>query len=309
MKSNIQKYYYKLFDNKKYKRLKEQNKIQKSVEIFENKYKSHIYEIKSKIENNKKITFLHSGHLGDLIYALPVIKELAKDHECHFYIQANKKMPVEYYKHPADSVYIDDRMLNLFLPLMKKQKFIHKVEKYEGQDIDINFDIFRTLPVNIHFNSPRWYFHITGIQTDLAESYLDVIPHEKIKNKIVIHRTFRYRNQFINYKFLEKYNNSIFIGLKNEYDDLKNDIKNLNFYNCKDFLEMAQIIKSSKFFIGNPSVGYSMAEALKVPRILEAYPYFTVDEPIGKNAFDFYYQPHFEKWCEYLNKTNYGEKP
>ena len=69
-------------------------------------------------------------------------KELSKNHVCHFYIQANKKIPVEYYKHPAGGVYIDDRMLDLWLPLMKEQKFIHKVEKYNNQEIDINFDIF-----------------------------------------------------------------------------------------------------------------------------------------------------------------------
>ena len=37
MKFNIQKYYYKLFDNKKYQKLKELNSIQESVKIFENK--------------------------------------------------------------------------------------------------------------------------------------------------------------------------------------------------------------------------------------------------------------------------------
>ena len=79
------------------------------------------------------------------------------------------------------------------------------MKNYNNQEIDINFDIFRELPVNIHFNSPRWYFHIAGIQVDLTDPYLYVEPHEKIKNKIVIHRTFRHRNQFINYKFLENY--------------------------------------------------------------------------------------------------------
>ena len=301
MKFNILKYYFKLFDNKKYKRLKEKNIIQKSVDIFENKYRDYLYGIEKKIKNQKKLTFLHSGHLGDLIYALPVIKELAKDHECHFYIQANKIMPVEYFKHPSGSVFIDDRMLNLFLPLMKKQKFIHKAEKYNHQEIDINFDLFRELPVNIHFNSPRWYFHIAGIQVDLTDPYMDVEPHEKVKNKIVIHRTFRHRNQFINYKFLENYNDLVFVGTKDEYEDLKRDVKNLEIYDCKDYLDMARVIKSCKFFIGNQSVAYPMAEALKVPRILEAEPNFPVVQPIGKNAFDFYYQPHFEKWCKYLN--------
>ena len=247
MNLNIKKYYYKLFDNKKYKKLKQQKAIQKTVEIFENKYRAYLYEIESKINNNKKITFLHSGHLGDLIYSLPVVKELAKNHICHFYIQANKKMCAEYYKHPSGNVFIDDRMLNLFLPLMKEQKFIHKVEKYNNQDIDVNLDIFRELPVNILFNSPRWYFHITGVQVDLSEPYLDVLPHDTIKKKIVILRTFRGRSQFVNYKFLENYKNLIFIGLKNEYDDLKKDVKNLEFYDCKDFLDMARIIKACNF--------------------------------------------------------------
>ena len=210
-------------------------------------------------------------------------------------------MSLPYSKHPGKNVYIDDRMLNIFLPLLKTQKFIHSVKKYDNEEIDINFDLFRELPVNIIFNQARWFFHVSGVQVDLSEPYLDVDPHKKIVDKIVIHRTFRYRNQFINYKFLKKYKNLVFIGLKDEFEDLKKDVKNLIFYNCEDFLEMAQIIKASKFFIGNQSIAYPMAEAMKVPRILEGCPYFPVSQPIGKNAFDFYYQPHFEKWCELLN--------
>ena len=197
MDFNLKKYYYKFFDSPKYKDFKSKKLVDNSVKIFEEKFKDYIYGIERKIKEKKKLTFLHSGHLGDLIYALAVIKELSKDHECHFYIQANKKINVDYFKHPAKGVFIDDRMLKLFLPLMKVQKFIHKCEKYNGEEIDIDFDIFRELPVNIHFNSPRWYFHISGIQVDLKDPYMDVEPHNEIKNKIVIHRTFRHRNQLM----------------------------------------------------------------------------------------------------------------
>ena len=69
---------------------------------------------------------------------------------------------------------------------------------------------------------------------------------------------------------------------------------------------MAQIIKSCKFFIGNQSIAYPMAEGLKVPRLLEAEPMFPVVQPVGKNAYDFYYQPHFEKFVSILSKENYG---
>ncbi len=298
------KYYYKLFNLNKYKEIKKQNAVRESIQTYK-KYKSYFYDVEEKLKNNKVLNFLYSGHCGDGVYSLAVIKELSKTHECHLYIQANKVMPLPYYKHPAGNVYIDDRILNLFLPLLKKQSFIHKAEKYNNEKVDINFDLFRELPVNIHFNSPRWFFHVSGVQVDLSEPYLHVEPHPKIVNKIVIHRTFRYRNQFINYKFLEKYNDLMFVGLKEEYEDLKKEVKNLEFYDCKDYLEMAQIIKSSKFIIGNQSIAYAIAEALKVPRILEGCPYFPIVQPVGKNCFDFYYQPHFEKWCEHLNKKKY----
>ena len=71
-----------------------------------------------------------------------------------------------------------------------------------------------------------------GIQPNLIEPYLDVDAHKKIVNKVVIHRTFRYRNHFINYKFLENYENLFFIGTKDEYEDLKKEVKNLQFYDC-----------------------------------------------------------------------------
>ena len=99
---------------------------------------------------------------------------------------------------------------------------------------------------------------------------------------------------------MSKYNNLLFVGLEEEYKNLKKEVPNLEFYNCKDFLEMAEIIKSSKFFLGNLSFGYAMAEGLKVPRLLESCPDFPTMYPNGKNAFDFYFQEHFEKLFDYL---------
>ena len=64
---------------------------------------------------------------------------------------------------------------------------------------------------------------------------------------------------------------------------------------------MAQIIKSSKFFLGNMSVGYALSETLKIPRLLEASPETPFVQPVGNNGFDFFFQPHFEKWFKYLN--------
>ena len=63
------------------------------------------------------------------------------------------------------------------------------------------------------------------MQPDISQTYLDVEPHKKITNKIVILRSLRYKNQFINYNFIENYKDTLFVGTKDEYDELKKKLK------------------------------------------------------------------------------------
>lgn len=146
-------------------------------------------------------------------------------------------------------------------------------------------------------NSSKWYFHITGVHADLHKPFLDTQEHDKIKNKIVISRSLRNKNTFIDYSFLNDFcDQLIFIGLKDEYLDLKKVIPELKHYDPLDFFEISQIIKSSKFFLGNQSSPFAIAEGLKVPRLLEnTYDVHDV-EPTGGNCYDFFYQTHFEKF-------------
>jgi hypothetical protein len=64
------------------------------------------------------------------------------------------------------------------------------------------------------------------------------------------------------------------------------------------------IINSSRFFVGNSSLGIDIAEALKKPRLLEACPYFPARQVHGKDAYDFYFQAHFEKFFKILYEKN-----
>ena len=173
---------------------------------------------------------------------------------------------------------------------------------YKNEEIDINLDLFRDIPINLSFYSTRWFSHLVGVNLNVENTFLSVEPHNIIKDKIVIHRSPRYRNAYINYKFLNNKKNLLCIGLKEEYENLKNEIDNLEFHDCKDFLEMAQIIKASKFYIGNMSFQYIISEALKSPRLLEASPDFPVVFPTGENAYDAYHQNHFENFFNVLNK-------
>ncbi len=300
----FKKYWLKLTSKENYQKYKSIESIEKSSEIFKSNFENYINDIQRKINTKKELTFLHSGHIGDIINVLPVIKELSKTHKCNLYIGVNKPLNVQHYAHQGENVYINEKIFNMLVPLLKSQKYINNIEMFKKKDIDINFDIIRELPINLLFDNLRYGFQIAGMQPNIDEPYLSVQQHDKIVNKIIILRSLRYRNQFINYNFLENYDNIFYVGTQDEYKDLKKEVKNLQFHDCRDFLEMAMIIKSSRLFIGNSSLGIDIAEALKIPRLLEACPHFPARQVHGKNAYDFYYQIHFEKFFKILYNKN-----
>lgn len=282
------------------------NFFKKKSKIKEEIYKSYtlpkIEEFQNIVKSKGEISFLHYGHLGDIINSLPVIKEISKKKQCSLYIQKNKLIPrhVVSKDHPFGSVYLTEKSILKMLPLLRQQEYLKNVEIYSNQKIDIDLNFFRELPINFNIDSVRWYFHLTGNFPDLSKKYLEVNNHEKFKDYIVVMRSLRRQNKFINYSFLSSYKNIVFIGLKNEFDDLKTKINNLEYFDSRDFLELAMIIKNSKLFIGNLSFGYALAEALKVPRLLESGPNFPLVYPNGENAYDFYFQRHFEELTKKL---------
>ena len=296
------KLWYKFFNKEKYIDLKNEKRTLDRVKYYNSRIYAQILEIQKKIENNKELSFLHSGQLGDLIYSLATIKELSKSHKCKLYIQIDKPMPLNY-GNSSKKVFISKRSGDLIFPLLRNQDFLDAVDIYKDEKIDINLDLFRDIPINLSFYSTRWFSHMCGININVENTFLSAKPHNLIKNKIIIHRSPRYRNPYINYKFLNNVKNLLCIGLEDEFKNLKKEIDNLEFHDCKDFLEMAEIIKASKFYIGNMSFQYVMAEGLKIPRLLEASPDFPVVFPVGPNAFDAYHQNHFEKFFANLNKS------
>ena len=298
----LYKLFYKIFNKNKYQNIKNKNRAAERIKYYNSHIYNKIVEIQKRIENNKELSFLHSGHLGDIMYSLPVIKELSKNHTCNLYIQINKPMGPESLNHPYGSFLLSKKPVDLVMPLLNSQTYLNSINFYNNEKIDINLDLFRDIPISLGFQEMRWFAHICGTyNTSMENSYLSVEPHNSIKNKIIIVRTQRYRNDYINYKFLKKNKNLLCLGLKSEFNELKNEIENLEFYECKDFLEMAQIIKASKFYVGNMCFPYSVAEALKVPRLLEASPEFPCVFPSGPNAFDFFHQNHFEKLFNNFN--------
>ena len=297
----LKKLFYKVTNKDKhffYKNSLKRDNHEKIIKrIYDSEIRNKIENIHNIIKNKKELSFSHCGHLGDIINSLPTVKELSKNHKCNFFIHTEKALEnnAKNYKSFGDVVYLANKTVDMLMPLFANLPYIQKTEKLKNQEIDIDFNLIREMPINFNIDSVRWYFHITGTHANLNEPYIYADPHKDIKNKIVIMRNTRRKNYIINYKFLKNYKDLLFIGLENEYKDLKKEVPNLEFYDCKDFLEVAEIIKASKFFLGNLSFGYTIAEGLKIPRLLESVPEFPLVYPNGINAYDFYFQSHFEK--------------
>ncbi|MGJ8592702.1 MAG: hypothetical protein ACSHXF_09150 [Aquaticitalea sp.] len=300
MKNELIKVWYRFANKAKYLQIRNEMRESKRKARLKPDLINKLKKISEVVDSKDELNFSHSGHLGDLIYALPLIQELSKTKKCHLYVNLGRIYDGKYFKHPSGNVMITERSYGMLETLLKAQPYLTTVKILKNETIDVDLDIFREFPFSTQFHSFRWYIHIIGKQLDMSLPYLKVSPHDTIKNKIVVVRTFRARNVFIDYSFLNNYNDLLFLGTKQEYDDIKQQVPNMEFYDVKDFMEMAQIIKACRFYISNQTFAYALAEGLKVNRLLEAYSEFPVVYPTSSNGYDFYFQHHFENYVSNL---------
>ena len=252
-----------------------------------------------------EISFKHSGNCGDIIYAIPTILALSNEKKANIYLRLNQI--VKYHKsikHPLGNLMLNEQMFKMLFPLLNVQPKIHDCSILTNQHIDVDLDKVREYPLNLDKgNIAKWYSMIFPVATDLSMPWLFVEKNNDISDTILIARSQRYHAPDINYQFLSKYPKVAFVGLEQEYNEMKIQIKNLNYLPVSNFLELATLIASCKFFIGNQSFPFSLAEGLKVKRLLEVFYWCPNVISEGINGYDFCFQPQFE----YLVDKMYSE--
>jgi len=256
------------------------------------------------------ISFKHSGNVGDIIYSLPAVRSLLRNkgiEKADYYIQLN--VPMGYSgPHPLGNVLMNEKFFQMLKPLLKSQSFIDKVEIFENQKIDVDLDTFRKVPINpFTYCIPRWYFlFIVGTNWDLSLPWLEVEKDDRYKDKILVSRNPRLQSQYISYKFMEDYASEIvFVGVEEEFKDFKSVCSKCNeFYQASNFLELAKVLKGSRFVVANQGLIYTIAESIKIPRLLESNNKAANNIPIGPNGYDALFQKGFEYWFNYLRNKN-----
>jgi len=270
------------------------------------------------MENEKIIIpARHSVNLGDLIYSLWGLRAVARRHNAKIQLYQWLDRDAFYYEgaeHPTKTdggknVSMNKKMFDMVKPLIESLDFIHSFEIYDCQKVALDLDRCRRMNVNIPYGDiRRWIMYADPeLQADISEGVINfgmlatALPHKEVNavgdamelvtGQIIANRTSRYRNEAIHYGFLQHQPLRVyFAGTMEEYAEFQSHVPKAVYLPIKNFLELAIYISSAKVFIGNQSFCFSLAEAMKTPRVLEVCSFAPNVIPSGPNGFDFYTQ-------------------
>ena len=267
------------------------------------------------------VNFLHWGNCGDVWASIPAIREYCRKFNSKANVYLEKDHLAEYYEgatHPVKSdggemVCLNQKMIDMMIPLLLAQPFIQDAKLYDGEKIHVDLNKIRLTNVRMPNGSiNRWYFYcFPNLACDLSKPWLEVPDTDKnfAKGKILINRTERYTNPNINYEFLKPYEDEcLFIGTMREYNNFTmNNGLEIRKLNVNNFLEYAQAIKQSKFYISNQSQGYQLCQGQFHPSILEVCSAAPNVIPIGDKMYDFWGQTALEYYFHELNEAGGSE--
>jgi len=261
------------------------------------------------------ISYKTSSPAGDLISLLPSIRQIYRVtgkkaivyQALNIVGQGLQGIDQPFKNSNGESVMMGEEMFTMLRPLLLAQEYIYEYTPYMGEKVDYDLDEMR---LKTFTNQPlgslnRWAFYVfPEMACDLSESWIttDKLSSSLYKEYVVINFTDRYRNHWINYFFLKEYEGKLlFVGLPNEHANFceKWGLKMPNF-KIHNFDNIATLLNSCKFFMGNASMCYQIAEGLKIPRLLETYQLMPNVIPMGANGYDAYHQTAMEFYFKKL---------
>lgn len=170
--------------------------------------------------------------------------------------------------------------------LLERQSYLTEII-YGTPDECIDLDKFREIE-RVRHKGKRiidCFLEIVGKEWDYSQPWLENIKPADSPDILVQWTTHYHDKREIDWSMLRGYDIG-FVG-QEKHHKLFQDKYQLEIPYCKieSALEFAELIKGSKLFIGNQSIGFALAEGLKHPRILEVYYWRNNCWPTGKNGY------------------------
>ena len=247
---------------------------------------------------------IHSGKLGDIIYALPTCRALGINHlVLNIYHEPND--PLRRFPLPSAREIV---ALLLQQPYLDKVSIVSVPGKLEDQwsppgKIDFNLDLFRnvarhragkvifSLPKFARFRASDPPAHLAemfaaglGIRVPLHEPWLTV-PKQGSSPKVVVSVTRNWRSYPDRYWkiILDGLSEIAFVGHQKEWET--SGITEGDYFPTRDHFELASLIGGASLFLGTVSFPYALAEGLKVKRAVEICHRNLNAFPIGSSGY------------------------
>lgn len=214
----------------------------------------------------KHMRFYHTGDLGDIIAALPIIRSLGGGD-----LIIGNHNPL----HDGWRKMEGDRYAAI-APLLAAQPYISSVTFEHGaQNIDIDFSRFRTVyrkDRSLTENQARFL----GLPTEPDLSpWLTVAPSEAGVGKIVVARSQRYHNLKFPWQEIafKNFNRLLFAGTREEHADFCYAVgRPVGYAKTANLMALARLIKGCDIFIGNQSCPCWIAMGLGARVVQETHP-------------------------------------
>lgn len=268
-------------------------------------------------------TFKHSGHIEELIYSLPVIKQFGGGklfihlHQMGWIIESLYGRPAsEEQKEQVNSAEFAE-----LTELLTGQEYITSIEAFSNQEISHNLDRFRTAFLRWRGNFVDCYSSVFPVPDEKMESlrntpWLKIAPKKFEDKSIVVCRS-AFKKPELTPPHWQQWKadgldkKAFFLGTKEDYINFVNEFGwDLPLVEPKTLLEKARYIAGATTFIGSVGVELALANAIGTevfwekwhPANAEEQPWFFRDR---KNSTVFY-----ENRPEVLNSFNvFAGKP
>jgi hypothetical protein len=216
----------------------------------------------------KKLSVLHSGHIGDIIAFLPLYEDLGAT---KLYITDNKYIP--------NMLPMNGFKYATLEPLLKNIGVDVEFVK-DPDSVDINIDTTKWQVYGRYYSPDmnlleQQAFYLGIIKRNerltINDKWIDVDPDPATKGRVVFNRTSRYRNYNFSWKDVRKYfgDRALFIGTDAEYKLFKKEVGTIERYKVDDCLQIARAIAGSDYFVGNQSSSFWIAAAMRHPLLQE----------------------------------------
>lgn len=200
-------------------------------------------------------SFLHSGKLGDIVYALPTVRALG-----------GGAMRLA----PNRGLGLTPRACSALEPLLLAQSYIESCGCWEGEDVDYHLDFFRSIDPG-RTNLADCHLLAFGLDTGLKDvAWLTVPQRLSIKDHpVAVSRSLQRRGidgfWQVMHRFLK--GRCFFLGNESEHRAFEQEIGEVPFVPTENLLTAAGFISGAQLFVGNQSCLLAIAEGLKAPLV------------------------------------------